>query len=48
MSQAMPFFDDFSDPEMARYYETSDGLGDVARALGGLRYVIAPAPDPNI
>lgn len=34
------FFDDFSDPELTRYYEISDGVGEVARAAGGLRYVI--------
>ena len=39
------FFDDFSNPGLARYYEISPGVGSVVRRLDGLHYEIARAPD---
>ena len=40
-----PFFDDFSDPALARYYEVTPGIGNVVRRADGLHYEIARAPD---
>jgi len=39
------FFDDFSDPGLARYYEVTPGIGDVIRRTDGLHYDIVRAPD---
>jgi hypothetical protein len=39
------FFDDFSDPELARYYEITPGIGNVVRRTDGLHYDITRAPD---
>jgi len=39
------FFDDFSDPALARYYEVTPGIGDVIRRTDGLHYDIVRAPD---
>jgi hypothetical protein len=38
------FFDDFSDPALARYYEITPGIGNVVRRADGLHYEIARAP----
>jgi uncharacterized protein YjbI with pentapeptide repeats len=37
------FFDDFSDPTLARYYEVAPGIGTVVRREDGLHYEITQA-----
>jgi hypothetical protein len=39
------FFDDFSKPELARYYEFSPGIGQLTRGADGVHYLITRAPD---
>jgi uncharacterized protein YjbI with pentapeptide repeats len=39
------FFDDFSDPTFARYYEIAPGVGNIVRRTDGLHYDIIHAPD---
>jgi uncharacterized protein YjbI with pentapeptide repeats len=39
------FFDDFSDPELSRYYEITAGVGRIVRRPDGLHYDISRAPD---
>lgn len=45
MSEVPVFFDDFSNPELARYYEITPGVGEVLRRPDGLLYEITRAPD---
>jgi len=39
------FFDDFSNPVLARYYEITPGIGNAVRRTDGLHYEIVRAPD---
>jgi len=39
------FFDNFSNPDLARYYEIIPGIGTANRREGGLHYEILRAPD---
>jgi uncharacterized protein YjbI with pentapeptide repeats len=39
------FFDDFSNPALARYYEVTPGIGNVVRRTDGIHYDIVRAPD---
>jgi hypothetical protein len=45
MVLTLTFFDDFSNPELARYYEISPGVGTIVRREGGLYYEILSASD---
>lgn len=39
------FFDDFTRPDMARFYDLQPGVGEVSIRPGGLYYTITRAPD---
>jgi len=40
-----PFIDDFSNPELARFYDILPGVGNVIRKNDGLHYTISRGPD---
>lgn len=37
------FFDDSSDPTLARYYEITPGIGHIVRRADGLHYLRGPS-----